>query len=167
MKNLKLLLVGLGVTALGAVGVYNAYDDLTKPEVERVDVTTVGQVTDLTVTELNHAVGVTLDRTYSMDYMFEAQDGTTYTGEHNNIDKSKFDSLSYGKTIEVKYHSNQPSINGAPDYGSYISVDELPNASPETRLYVCSGVLALGALVTIFAVLYSGDDAETAHAVPA
>ena len=158
MKHPKLLIVGFGVAALGAIGTYNAYHDIGVPPVEKVDVTTVGKVTDLTVTELNHALGVTLDRTYSMDYVFQAEDGKMYAGEHNNIDEAKFNSLSYGEEIKVKYHSNQPSINGAPYYGHYTSVNDLPDATPESRLYFCLGTLALGALVMTYALLSSDND---------
>lgn len=167
MGKITTLLIGVGMIGLGLLGTYNAVSGFGKAPVEKTDMTTTGTVTHLTATELRHAVGVTLNTTYSMNYSFPAADGKTYTGEHNNLDEAKFNSLAEGDEITVKYHSNQPSINGAPAYGTYIPVGTFKSAPPQTRMYGCLGIAALGVLVVVYAVKFFDEQPQGSYAMSA
>ncbi len=159
MGNIKVLILGIGMVCFGAFGVYNAINDFgTVPE-EKRDVTTTGTVTHLTATQLRHALAGTLNTTYDMDFSFVAEDGSTQTGEHNNISEADFAGLSEGQSITVKYHSDQPSINGAPAYGTYVPVSAMPDATPQFRLYFCVGFAALGGLIIFYAVWFDDESA--------
>lgn len=155
MGNIKVLFLGIGMVGLGGMGVYNALNDSGKAPVEKNDITTQGIVTHLTATDLRHQLAGTLSTTYSMDYSFVAEDGKTYTGQHNNISEAHFNSLTKGQEITVMYHADQPSISGAPHYGTYISVSAMPDTTPQFRLYFCLGFAALGGLIIFYAVWFN------------
>ena len=147
MGKKTLYCIGLGLAAFGALGTFNAYNDLGKTPVEKQDAETTGVITNLYGYETKHAIGVTLATDYYMKFEFTAADGKSYQGEEN-LEGWEFESLNEGDEVKVMYHSNNPSINAAPNYGAYVSVDELPSATPTTRLYGCLGVLVCG-LATI------------------
>ncbi len=159
MGNIRVLILGIGMVCLGAFGVYNAINDFGKAPEEKRDVTTTGTVTHLSATELRHALAGTLDTTYHMDFSFVAEDGQTHTGEHSNISEAHFLALHEGQEITVKYHSDQPSINGAPAYGTYVPVSAMPDATPQFRLYFCLGFAALGGLIVFYAVWFNDEPA--------
>jgi len=143
MGRIVVFVMGGGMVLLGCVGTFNAVNRFGSAPVEKKDVAATGVITDKTITEHRHQIGVTLDSTYRFNYSFVAADGKTYHGEYI-VEKGQFDSMAKGQEIDVMYHSNQPSINGVPSLGFYISVSELPSSSPTTRLIFCSLFLVVG-----------------------
>ena len=67
-----------------------------------------------------------------------------WTVHEEIVDKAQIDTLAVGKPVAVKYHSNNPSINAASDYGYYVAVGDLPKSTPTFRLFFCLGFLTLG-----------------------
>lgn len=159
MGKLTGIIIGAGLVCLGSVGTYNAITSFGRAPKEKTDITTTGVVTDRTATELRHAVGVTLDTTYRIEFSFEAEDGKTYFGEEI-VEAAVIDGISEGQEITVKYHSNNPSINAAPDYGYYVSVNDIPSAPPLLRLCVCLGTLAGGLVVVVLSLRTEDGDQQ-------
>lgn len=163
MGNLKILILGVAVAGLGIFGTYNAINSFGKAPEEKSDITTTGMVTHLTASELRHRLGVTLDTTYKMRYSFQAEDGETYSGEEN-LEKAVIERLSEGSQIKVKYHSNNPNINGAPDYGFYLSVNAISDGTPQFRLGFSLGFFALGALIIFYAMKFGDEQPASSYA---
>ncbi len=166
MKKYIVPFIGLGMFCLGIFGTYNAFNSFGKTPVEKRDVSTTGTVTEMSVTELQHRIGVTLNSTYRMHYSFQAEDGETYHGEEI-VDESEFNALNEGDTIAVMYHSNMPSLNGAPQYSTYISVDALPKTTPTFRLCFSLGTLAFGALLAFLGMKNIAEERAGGHAFAA
>ena len=166
MGNLKVLVLGLGVAGMGIFGTYNAINSFGETPVEKSDIATTGTVTHLTATELRHRIGVTLNTSYKMQYSFQAEDGQTYSGE-TNLEKEEIERLAEGSQIKVKYHSNNPNINGAPDYGFYLSVHAISDGTPQFRLYFSLGTFALGALIIVYAVKFADEESAAGYAYQA
>ncbi len=140
-------LFGLGVACLGLFGVYNAINSFGKAPVEKEDLTTTGIVTHKEATELRTRLGgLSLDSTYKFSFAFEANDGKTYHGSEN-VDKALFNSVSKGSKVRVQYHSTNPNINAAPDYGYYVSVSQIPEQTPLFRLCFSLGVFGFGGVL--------------------
>lgn len=155
----KRIVIGIGafMVFMGVIGTFNAVVSLGKADVVKTDITTTGKVTSVSGTELRHRIGVTIDTSYRLKFAFNAEDGKTYNGEQTT-DQAAFNSLSKGQPIKVMYHSDNPNINGAPDYGSYVSVAELPNASPLFRFGFCLANLILGAGILYLGFFVVNDD---------
>lgn len=154
MSNVKIAatVVGVGMVFLGTMGVFNAITGWNDKPVERHDVETTGKITHLKVTEVRHAVGVTLNRQFDVTYEFTDENGESHQGTCHNVREAVFSRLNQGDEILVKYHSSQPGINGAPDIGTYVSVADLermgPPQNPLFRLIFSLGFAGVGALVT-------------------
>lgn len=156
----KKTVLGIGVVVLGlsAIGVYNAINDLGEAPVEKKDLSATGIVTDVYADQLEHtATGVTVSTHYKFEYSFVANDGERYNNT-KTIDEAEFNALESGQEITILYHSNQPSLNGAKDFGTYISVDRLPKSTPQGRLYGCLGGCAFGAFFLFAAVFGKKSD---------
>ncbi|MCA9068961.1 MAG: hypothetical protein KDA84_08565 [Planctomycetaceae bacterium] len=151
----KKIVLGIGAVILGlsCIGVYNAINDFYETPVENKDLSATGIVTDVYADQLEHTMtGATISTHYKLEYSFVAEDGERYNNT-KTIDEAEFNALRSGQEITILYHSNQPSLNGAKDYGTYISVDGMPNPTPQNRLYGCLGGCAFGA-VFIFAAVF-------------
>lgn len=138
LYGLSFVLIGLGCFATTKhIGNLNQVQEKGK------DLEAKGTVTSKSGMELRHKIGVTLDTTYQMSYKFVACDGKTYHGT-DNIDAAKFNRVSKGSQINVRYHSTNPNISSGIGYGTYISVDELPTLTPLTKLFIGLGFLVSG-----------------------
>jgi hypothetical protein len=162
MGNLKILILGVGVAGLGIFGTYNAINSFGEAPEEKSDITTTGTVTHLTATELRHQLGVTIDTTYKMQYSFQAADGETYRGEEN-LEKAEIARLAKGSQIKVMYHSNNPDVNGAPEYGFYLSANAISDSTPQFKLGFSLGFFALGALIIVYAVKFGDEQPATGY----
>lgn len=159
MKKLAVWGIGFGLVLLGCYGMWKAANEWEKPPTVREDIETKGIVTRVTVTELKHAIGVTIDRTFRLNFEFVAQDGQTYSGQEI-IDQAQANTLSEGDEVTVKYHSNNPSINAAIYYGTYIPADTFGEQSPQTRMMFCSVFCVMGLLVLAYAKLSAQEQRE-------
>jgi hypothetical protein len=142
---------GFLLLAAGSFGVYNAVMSFGQPEVEKRDVTTTGVITRIHGTEVRHTLtNVKLNSQFNFDYKFTAEDGNEYSSS-TIVDESEASSLHEGQDITVCYHSHQPSINASVPYGTYVSVDQMPNAPPLARLCGCAAIGFVGGLILFLA----------------
>ncbi|MEZ6060742.1 MAG: hypothetical protein R3C19_10295 [Planctomycetaceae bacterium] len=156
--------IAAGMILLGVVGTYNAVTSFGKPVVVNRDLTTTGTVTHKSATALVHRVGITLDKSFKMQYSFVAEDGKTYIDDET-LSESEFHSVAEGQEIEVRYNSRQPSISASP-FGHYTSVNDLPDPTPTSRLIFCLTVLLCGIALVVF--MSRGASAPVARrAIPA
>ncbi len=157
MGRIAVLVIGILVSGLGIWGTGNAIATWEEPPKPKSDLSATGIVTGVTVTELKHAIGVTLNSSYEMDFKFQAEDGQTYFGEEN-ITEAQAGSLREGQEVDVKYHSNNPSINAAVDYGTYISVDTFKTPTSQGRLLMSLLITGMGGLIVLYGAKYYGEE---------
>lgn len=158
-------LIGTAIILLGFLGVFRAISDIGALPEDRRDVTTTGTVVQLDGTEVRHKIGVTLSTNYSMTYEFFDESGQSRR-DSETLNAQQYNALSKGQKIEVKYHSNNPSIS-ASAYGTYRGVDDpiYARSTPVVRILFCLGISLFG-LGNILAFVFLVKDEDEPKGIP-
>ena len=140
MGKKTLIAMGIGIVLLGAVGVFNAIDDL-GAAAPVGDQSTTGKITSLA----RLTKGDRGTPSFSFMYAFRS-DGRVFFGEQT-IDKAAYESLKKGDQVTVHYESDNPRASSAATNAG----DSPEIAYIKTRLKVCGGTAVFGLLITVLA----------------